>query len=1111
VALWLTLQRAPSLGPALSLRPLHRKDAALLAVLALDGACSRDTLARMLWPQADPSRSLASLRQRRFRVARTAGATVIVGNEWLRLDAAVLHAASHADALLDALGLDALDGELLDGLDFGDCPDVDRWLANARERWQVLRSQALARAASRLESEGRLAQALPIAQRLALDEPLSDHAHRRLMRMHHRRGDLNAALDVYRTFAERLAAELGELPDDETASLAAALRRGDLPAPRSMPPALARPPLRVGRDAQWRALEQAWTGRQQVLLEGAPGVGKTRLLEDFLATLDAGRVLASYALPGDAGRPYALLARLLARLWFDAGALRPDGAAALPEWARGELAALLPALGPGVARVNPLRLQQAAAQALRDARVALLAVDDVQQADAATLELLAALRGDGLPVGWLAVRSGEVPAALDAWLHASAPPRRIVLRALGADDLRALLADLALPGVDGATWAEPLARHTGGLPLFVLETLRALHEQPGVDLAALPPPARVAQAVLQRLARLPEPARQLAQAAAVWQAPLALEDGAAVVGLPPATAAAAFEALEGAQWLERNGRMHDVIAATLRDAMPAAERRWLHDRIAVRLDLRESPALAAAHHYEAAGRDAEAAVRFEAAARAARRATRPAEDADLHERAADAWARAGHPERAFAARMEAVAPRLFAGGSAAALAVTRRLLADAATPAQRMHALAESAHALGQDYQCAAALPLAREAWALAQSVGSDAERLKVAHVLANQLAYVEATDEALALLAAQRELAERVGGERLQLHLNAMSQVLHRRSRLAECAQVIRDGLALIVADENWREAVTVGGNLALVLGNLGRYEEAWAVLQQVETWRARLGDVEGTLTAAHHRKCGHVLLGLGRLGSALGAFALARAQFVRCDASGAWLAMVDHALADAHLLRGDAEAAARCLQPLRGEQPAFMHAKRVLLQAQVQAAQGRDPAPALAQAHAAVAGTEDRATQVLVALETAALDGGLDDPVRLAGLRQAAADCEQHALAARAGWWQVDALRRRGYAEAAGALARRLLAAVAWPSLLLPCHWLDIAARALAAVDDPQSEAIAARARAAHAQTLADLDACPDAVEGSGARPPERWVPVAAAGPSGRTAAQHDGVTPR
>jgi tetratricopeptide (TPR) repeat protein len=278
--------------------------------------------------------------------------------------------------------------------------------------------------------------------------------------------------------------------------------------------------------------------------------------------------------------------------------------------------------------------------------------------------------------------------------------------------------------------------------------------------------------------------------------------------------------------------------------MPAAERRWLHGCIGVLLRERDAAPLETAQHFEAAGRDADAAPLFEAAAEDARRTSRPAEQAALLDRAVQCWQRAARPDRAFVAMNVRIAPLIWTAGSAQALALVRELLAAAVTPLQRAGALSELAHVLAYDGDHAGAIAPAREAVALVEAhpeFPAD-ERLKCVQVLVNQLPYVGAADEALALLTRFMPLAEQEGGLRYQFILNAHSQVLHRLSRLGECAAVIQRSLDLIVAEENWREVVTVSGNLSIVLGNLGRYEDAWRAIERAGQALSRL-EIEGLL----------------------------------------------------------------------------------------------------------------------------------------------------------------------------------------------------------------------------------------------------------------------------
>src|SRR5512146_355200 len=71
--------------------PLERKAAALLALLALDGARPRADLAALLWPRASVAQARNSLRQRLFRLQRAAGSDLVVGGHELRLADGVTH------------------------------------------------------------------------------------------------------------------------------------------------------------------------------------------------------------------------------------------------------------------------------------------------------------------------------------------------------------------------------------------------------------------------------------------------------------------------------------------------------------------------------------------------------------------------------------------------------------------------------------------------------------------------------------------------------------------------------------------------------------------------------------------------------------------------------------------------------------------------------------------------------------------------------------------------------------------------------------------------------------------------------------------------------------
>ena len=127
------------------------------------------------------------------------------------------------------------------------------------------------------------------ARRLVRIDPLSEEAHRKLIRLYALSGRRGRALAHYEDLVDLLDRELGVEPLEETTALCRSLRDGEGPAgdlpdvPEPTGPVL---PL-VGRDEPLAALETPWrealSGRGRLtLVVGDDGVGKTRLVKTFL-------------------------------------------------------------------------------------------------------------------------------------------------------------------------------------------------------------------------------------------------------------------------------------------------------------------------------------------------------------------------------------------------------------------------------------------------------------------------------------------------------------------------------------------------------------------------------------------------------------------------------------------------------------------------------------------------------------------------------------------------------------------------------------------------------------------------------------------------------------
>src|SRR5262245_14055176 len=180
----------PRLVLAGNARELERKDAALLALLAIDGPTARARAAGLLWPDVDDDAARNNLRQRLHRLRKRAGRDLVLTiQDVLRLADDVSRDVSiGAQQAAGPLDDDAAAGDLLGTFAYDDCSDLDNWVATARVRHRSARRDALAAAAARLEQDGQIAQALRLAEQLLSEDPLLEHAHRRAMRLHYLRG-----------------------------------------------------------------------------------------------------------------------------------------------------------------------------------------------------------------------------------------------------------------------------------------------------------------------------------------------------------------------------------------------------------------------------------------------------------------------------------------------------------------------------------------------------------------------------------------------------------------------------------------------------------------------------------------------------------------------------------------------------------------------------------------------------------------------------------------------------------------------------------------------------------------------------------------------------------
>lgn len=386
------------------------------------------------------------------------------------------------------------------------------------------------------------------------------------------------------------------------------------------------------------AVEDASTGRARlVLVSGEAGIGKSTLVGEAAAR--AG-LLVGWGTCADAERTPAFWPWTAALRAVLAG-LPPADADALTGPDRAELARLLPELaGPGPVDDGPpdpdaarLRLFDAVArfvERIARHRAVLVVLDDLQWADASSLELLGFVTRAYRPVPLTLVGAyrhdelGADAARLLAGIGAQADAVR--LHGLTPDEVHALVADV-LDTPAAQRWAAEVHRRTDGHPFLARQLVELLVEPGGVV------PVAAGELVQRRVARLSPDCRELVQAAAVAGNELLPDVLGDVCGLDPTTVAALVEEGERAGVLTRDGGggrtrlAHDLFREVVAGALDLPLRLALHQRVADALERRLArggavlPADLARHCAAAVPLDGgERAVRWARAAAGAERA-----------------------------------------------------------------------------------------------------------------------------------------------------------------------------------------------------------------------------------------------------------------------------------------------------------------------------------------------------------------------------------------------------------------------------------------------------------------------------------------------------------
>jgi DNA-binding SARP family transcriptional activator len=490
---------------------LGSKTLALLAFLTLEpGQHRRDEVTALLWGEYPEERAKASLRQALTRLRDALGEALVIDRASIELrgplDCDVNEFLRLADQ--DPAAAVAIDiPHFLSSLALRSCPAFEEWAEDERVELLARYTSLIAGVTREAMARREWRDAARLAERWTRLNPLAEEPIIALIEAQHLGGERDAAHASHARYVARLSSETGRAPGRAVAELMARLEQPAVEPkhPRAKEAWYEHSPSfigsLIGRKREWDALRRAWDAvssdaSRVALIEGEPGVGKTRLADDFLhwVASQGGIVLRGRGYDAHAGAPFGAVIEAL-RSAIDA----PGVAGVDPEWLA-EIGRVLPEIrrrfaglpeaSPASGAADGWRLFEAIAQVVlaiaEDSPVVLL-IDNLQWCDADSCSLIHFLvrRLAEARVLWCATFTlGEIerdaPAArLARAFRATRDSTSLVLSALSEDDVWRLIRELAR--VDAPDGARRLAARihaaTAGNPFYVIELLKTLFAQ----------------------------------------------------------------------------------------------------------------------------------------------------------------------------------------------------------------------------------------------------------------------------------------------------------------------------------------------------------------------------------------------------------------------------------------------------------------------------------------------------------------------------------------------------------------------------------------------------------------------------------------------------------
>ena len=621
----------------------RRKSRALVYYLAAQTTpTTREQIMALLWPDHERTSAQQVLRTTLHAIRKILGDLLITTDTTLTLDSRTMVdiqaleiglTAPTADIYTLSNAIARYQGDFLDSFVLPDALTFEEWINSERERYRQMVINGSIRLATQYEEQQQPTKALETLQQIITMDPFQEHVQRDVMRLHYLTGNRASAIRQYETLRALLDDAMGVPPMAETQDLYDTIVTDTFERPtppqtitheqyhsthlKSVKPSdtLTQDVPFVGRSRELQTIRTAIGAHQFILIEGEPGIGKTRLATEIIHTSHT-LTLIGAARELEHTLPYQPIIEALRNLLThpEWPLLQKSLDISLVWWQ--EITQLLPELfvstttsvtyEPFIAdsggKSEESRLWEGVRQflsAIANQRPVMLFLDDLHWADASTLALLGYIirQMHAIPLDIIATARPVLPQEPLATLRSALLREHkvvcITLTRLSRQEVTTLAHTLSPD--DTATLADWFIQTSEGNPYILSELIRdarlnhALLPDGTINLAALSEAHVVPQSIYaliqSRLTRLSHPARTLLNVAVAAGRDFEFDVVAKASALDESLALDALDELRAASMVRpldqsRYSFDHSLTIEVARQELGGPRYRQLHRRIA---------------------------------------------------------------------------------------------------------------------------------------------------------------------------------------------------------------------------------------------------------------------------------------------------------------------------------------------------------------------------------------------------------------------------------------------------------------------------------------------------------------------------------------------------